>query len=63
MAKIINFRNEPIVGCPCGCNLWRLITIPDKDKIPRKVVAFECIDCGERISTDINMGIEDAETT
>ena len=49
------FGNEPVVGCPCGCDLWRLIVRPERDNIPRKVLFLECVDCEGRIQTDINM--------
>jgi hypothetical protein len=55
MAEVIYFRNEPVVGCPCGCDLWRLIVRPEKDNIPRNVLFFECMDCESRISTNITM--------
>ena len=55
MAEVIYFRNEPVVGCPCGCDLWRLIVRPEKDNIPRKVLFFECVDCEDRIPTNITM--------
>lgn len=58
MAEIINLYNEPVIGCSCpsSCDIWRLITRPEKDKVPRKVIAFECVDCKKRIKTDITMG-------
>ena len=55
MAEVIYFRNEPVVGCTCGCYLWQLVVRPEKDNIPRKVLFFKCMDCERRISTDIIM--------
>ena len=57
LGKVIQFGNEPVVGCGCGCDLWRLITPPEKDKIPRKVIFFECGDCKMRIPTNIDMEV------
>jgi len=53
--KVVSLDREPVIGCECGGNTWYLVVPPQKDKVPRKVVAFECTDCGSRILTDINM--------
>ena len=55
--KIVSLDREPVVGCECGGNTWYLVVLPQKDKVPRKVVTFECTDCGDRILVDINMEI------
>ena len=52
---IIDLKAEPKVACNFCCYMWRLITNPEKDKVARKVIAFECVDCGDRVKTNITM--------
>ena len=53
--KVVSLDREPIMGCECGENTWYLVVLPEHDKIPRKIVAFECTNCGDRMITDIGM--------
>ena len=58
MAKVIHLGKEPIVGCggdDCNNDSWYLICNPDVGKVPRKILAFECTNCGFRVKTDITM--------
>ena len=55
-SNVIELRREPCVECgSCGGVLWYMITLPDKDKIPKELIAFECGGCGVRLATHIKM--------
>ena len=55
MNKTIPLNREPVVGCPCGNQTWYLIVNPNKSKIPKKLIAFECTNCEYRLTCDIEM--------
>ena len=55
MDKVIELRREPMMACRCGCYVWYLITTPEKDRVARKIIHFECANCEERIETNISL--------